>query len=118
GLVLGLQLLEAPRGPGLTFERPERAVGFGADVVQALEVRGGFLELELGDPFARLVAGDAGRLFDQLAAFLRFARQDGLDLALLDHRIRPDSETGVHQQITDQLEGYALAVEAIFALAA
>jgi hypothetical protein len=118
GLPLGLALLEAARGAGLALERAEVALDLAHDVVEPQEVRRRLLELHLGDLLARLVARDPRRLFDQLAAFLRFARQDEADLSLFDHRVGADAESGVHQQVLDLLEADRLAVQAVLRLAA
>ncbi len=115
-LPLRLALLEAARGPRLALERAQVALDLAHDVVEAQEVRRRLFELQLGDLLARLVAGDPGRLFDQLAALLGLPREDEADLPLLDHRVGADAQSGVHQQVLDLLEADRLAVQAILRL--
>ncbi len=104
-------------GIGLALERAQRALEFTDDVVESLQVAGGVLELEFGEPLAGLVAGDAGRFLDQLAALLGLAGEHRFDLALADHRVGADAETGVHQQVLDLSQRHHLVVEAVLALA-
>ena len=116
--VFDLLLLIAPGGAGLTLEGTEGALDLRDDVVQAQEVGGGLLQLDLGHALARLVASDAGGLLDELAALLGLAREDHPDLALLDHRIGADAQAGVHQEILDLLQPDHPAVQPVLALAA
>ncbi len=113
-----VDLLVAAGGAGLALERAQRAVELGDDVVDAQQVGEGLLELDLGDPLALAVAGDAGRLLDQAAPLLRLAREDHADLALLDHRIGADAQAGVHQEVLDVAQPHLLAVDPVAAFAA
>ena len=116
--ILLLLLLVAAGRAGLALERAQGALDLGDHVVEAQQVRGRLLELDLGDALARLVAGDAGRLLDQLAPLLRLAGEDHADLPLLDDGVGPDAEAGVHQQVLDLLQAHHPAVQPVLALAA
>ena len=65
----------APRLAGLALEARELLLDLVDDVVDAEEVLLRGLELQLRRRAARLVAGDAGGLFDQVAALLRACRR-------------------------------------------
>ncbi len=116
--ILLLLFLIAAGGAGLALERAQGALHFGDDVVEAQQIGGRFLELDLGDPLARFVAGDAGRFLDQPSPLLRLAGEDHADLPLLDDGVGPDAEAGVHQQVPDVLQAHDAAVEPVLALAA
>ena len=115
--VLALLLPVAAGGAGLALERAEGALDLGDDVVEPQQVGPRLFELDLGDPAPRLVAGDAGRLFEQLAPLLRLAREDHADFPLLDHRVGANAQPGVHQQVLDLLEARQPAVDPVLALA-
>src|SRR5262249_53076413 len=82
------------------------------DALQVL-LRG--LELQLRRAAPRLVFRHAGRFLDQLPAIRRTGAQDLADLPLLDHRIRLDAETRVHQQVLHVFQAHDLAVDQVFA---
>src|SRR4051794_31807771 len=116
--VLLLFFLIAAGRARLALERAQGPLDLGDHVVEPQEVRHRLLELDLGDALARLVAGDAGGLLDQLAPLLGLAGEDHADLPLLDDGVGPDAEPGVHQQVLDLLEARDPAVEAVLPLAA
>ena len=74
-------------------------------------------ELQLGRTAARLVLGDAGGLFDQLAPIGRARAQDHPDLALLDDGVGLLPEARVHQQFVDVLQPARLAIDQVFTFA-
>ena len=108
----------AAGGVRLPLQGAQLALHLGDDVVQTKQVGGGVLELQCGEPPAVLVAGDACRLFDQLATVLRSAGQDHSDPPLLDHGVGADTKTRVHQDVADVLEPDDPVVQPVLALAA
>ena len=71
--LLLLERLVAPRGRGLALQVADLLVDLIAHVLQALEVLAGVGDARLGLLAALLVAGDAGRLFDEGAHVLGLA---------------------------------------------
>ena len=102
--------LGAPRLPPHLLER---ALHLGGDVVDAQQVVSRLGELELGLVAARAELRDPGRLLEQRAAVGRPRRQHLADTPLLDHRVRPRSQAGVHQAVHHVLEADALAADAV-----
>ena len=101
---------------GLPLQRSALLVDFVDDVVEAREVLLRGFELQLGRAAARLVLGDPGGLFDQLAPIGRARAQDHPDLALLDDGVGLLAQAGIHQQFVDVLQPARLAVDQVFAL--
>ncbi len=100
---------------GLALERAELLVHLEDDVVDARQVQLRGFELQLRGASARLVLGDAGRLFDQLTPIGRTRAQNHPDLALLDDRVGLGAEARVHQQLVNIAQAADLAVDQVFA---
>src|SRR5262249_31518965 len=109
------QPLVAPRLRRLPLERAALLLHLENDVVDARQVLLRGLELQLRRAAPRLVFRHAGRFLDQLPAIRRTRAQDLADLPLLDHRIRLDAETRVHQQVLHVFQAHDLAVDQVFA---
>ena len=60
---------------------------------------------------------DAGGLLDQAAAVLRLGREDLVDAALLDDRVRAHAEAGAEQLVLDVPQPDLLVVQEVLALA-
>ncbi len=104
-----------PRLGRLPLQRAALLLDLEDDVVDPRQVLLGSLELELRLPAPALVLGDAGRLFDQLAAIGRAGAEDLADLSLFDDRVGLDAQPGIHQQVLDVAEPAILAVDQVLA---
>jgi hypothetical protein len=60
---------------------------------------------------------DPGRLFEQSAAIGRLGRENRVDLALRDDRVRPWTQARPHQQFDHVAQTHALAIDVELALA-
>jgi hypothetical protein len=116
--VLVAQAQEVLRLPGLVLERADGALDLLVDVLDAGQVLGDAVQLELGLVLARLVAADAGGLLEHRAPLGRVGRQHGVDLALRQHHVAAHAEAGVHQDVTDLLALHLAPVEQVLGLAA
>ena len=111
------KLLVALRLAGLPLQRPALLFDLEHDVVDARQVLARRFELELRRAAAGLVAGDAGRFLDQLAAIGRPRAQNEANLALLDDGVGLRAEARVHQQFVHIAQAADLAVDQVLALA-
>ena len=105
----------AQRLGGLTAEGSDLTADFADHVGDAREV--GVDAAELVERFATLglVAGDAGGLFEEVAALGGIGGQDLVDLALHHERVGHAADTGVHEETLDVLQARRLAVDEVVA---
>jgi len=73
------------------------------------------LHLFEGNLLAGLVFCDTGGLFDQKTALLRLCHQDHADTPLLDNRISPGADTGIHEKFSDIHQPTGGSVEEVIA---
>ncbi len=113
-----LRLFLVARGPrGLALQGRHVALDLRDDVGEAQQVALRFLELALGEALLELVLRDAGGLFDQAPAVLGLGREDLVDAALLDDRVRAHAEAGAEQLVLDVAQAHLLVVQEVFAVA-
>ena len=67
--------------------------------------------------FLQLVLRDAGGLLDQAPAVLGLGREDLVDAALLDDRVRAHAEAGAEQLVLDVPQADLLVVQEVLAVA-
>ena len=101
----------------LALEGLELAGYLARDDLRAREVRVHGGELALGALLATPVFGDVGGLLDELAPLLGAAREDGVELALRDDRVRVDAESRVMQDVADVHKPRRGAVDEVLGLA-
>jgi hypothetical protein len=106
----------AARLRGLTLQRAFLLLDFENDVIETRQIELGGLELQLCRAPARLVLGDPGGFFDQLATIGRPRTEDHSDLALLDDGVGFGAQPRVHQQFVNVLETALMAVDEVLAL--
>ena len=70
-----------------------------------------------GNLLAGFVFCDTGSLFNKKAAFLRFCHQDHPDPPLLDNRVGPGTDTGIHEKLGNIHKTTGGSVEQIVAFA-
>ncbi|MND75632.1 hypothetical protein D3C80_672580 [compost metagenome] len=120
GADIGGQHLETVGLPRLTFQAFDLAFQLGGDVFQPLQIGLGGAQAKLGLVAAGMQAGNAGRLFQQLAAGLRLGVDELADTPLPDHGRRARAGGGVGKQQLHILGAGLLAVDtvdgAVFAL--
>jgi hypothetical protein len=98
---------------GLALQALDLAFELRGDIVEALEIAFGGAQPQLSLVAARMQAGNAGRLFQQLAARLRLCRDQLADAALPDHRRRAGACRGIGKEQLHILGAAFLAVDAI-----
>ena len=102
---------------GLRFEALDLVTEFFPNVLDAQEVLAGIFEtpLRLLAPF--LVAGDAGRLFEEHAQVVRLGLDDARNHALANDGVRTRAEAGAEEQIGDVLAADLQVVDEVVRLA-
>ena len=105
----------AQRLGGLTAEGSDLAADFADHVGDAREVGVDAAELVQRLTTLRLVAGDAGGLFEEVAALGGIGGQDLVDLALHHERVGHPADAGVHEEALDVLQARRLAVDEVVA---
>ena len=118
-----LKLLQLPRDVAvvarlvhLALQRAQLAVYLALDVLGARQVVLHRLQLALGALLATAVLRYACRLLHQLAALLRAACQDGVQLSLADDGVRVLAEAGVVQDVRDVAQARRRAVDEVLRL--
>ncbi len=101
----------------LPLQRIHLPRDFVEDVVDACQVQLGVFQSRFGQPLARLVLGDAGRLFDDGAAIGRLAAQDLADASLLDDGVGLGAKAGAHEDVLNVAQAAELAVQQVLAFA-
>src|SRR5574337_742047 len=110
----GLDLVMVARALGLPFERFQARLDLAQDVVNTFEVVLGLLKLAQGVFTLAAIDSDAGRLFEQRAAFLGLERESGVDHALADDGVGARGQADFGEQLVDVAKAGALGVAPIF----
>ena len=101
---------------GLPLERTHLPGDFLENIVDAGEVLLGLLQAKLGQALFGFEAGNAGCLFDNRPAIMRFGAEQLPDTLLSDNRVRLRPQAGTHEDVLNVAEAAELAVEQVFAV--
>ena len=117
GQTLGVLLITS-RFARLELDAAQSFFNLFDDVPNTEQILLDAFELSLGFLASGLVLGDPGGFLEDPSSLERVGLEQGIDLSLLDHRIRIRAEPRVEKQLSDVLQANRLFVQHVFALAA